>query len=162
MTTRSRRKTAMVKILAGQALVMSLLAGTPGATTADDTDKPASRATYQLPETAGTWTRDPNPAGRELSWNEARKFLAKMNEKGFGGCVRWSLPSRDDLTAMARHLADGGSEDEGISPEADFYWSSTTSSFEPDYADAVNMEDGSVDSQRKSEFNYLWPLCEGR
>jgi hypothetical protein len=24
------------------------------------------------------------------------------------------------------------------------------------------MDDGSVDSQSKTEFNYLWPLCEGR
>jgi hypothetical protein len=146
-------------ILTGLALVISLLAGIPESASADDTAPPPSGTTFRLPETGGVWTRDANPAGRELAWEEARRFLADLNGKGFGGCAQWILPSRDDLTAMARYMGNGGSDESGIYPVADFYWSSTTGSLESGYADAVSMEDGSVDSQSKDELNYLWPLC---
>jgi len=60
---------------------------------------------------------------------------------------------------MATYLNSGNADDEGISPEQDYYWSATTDPLEKDYADAVNMEDGSVDICEKSEFNYVWPVC---
>lgn len=105
------------------------------------------------------WTRDGNPAGKELTWKEAHDFLRDLNRDLFGSCAAWRLPERDELAALLAWLNSGNADNEAVSPEQDFYWSATTDPMETDYAYAVNMGDGSVDICEKSDFNYVWPVC---
>jgi len=116
--------------------------------------------TFVMPESGTSWTRDGNPAGKELTWAEAHDYLKDLSRKRSDGCARWRLPSRGELTALAAYLKSGYADDEGISAEPDYYWSASSNPLEKDYADAVNLEDGSVDSCDKTEFNYVWPVCD--
>jgi len=115
--------------------------------------------TFTLPGNGVLWTRDGNPAGLELTWTEALEFLHELNMQKFGGCEGWRLPSRGELTELLAYLNSGNADDEDILAEQDYYWSSSAAPLESGYADAVNMEDGSVDTNQKDEINYVWPVC---
>lgn len=119
----------------------------------------SAEETFVLPENQLLWTRDGNPFGTELTWAAAHTFLDELNRKKYAGCERWRMPSRGELTQMMTYLKSGNAVDEAISPELGYYWSSSVDPLENDYADAVNMEDGSVDSCEKTEINYVWPVC---
>jgi hypothetical protein len=131
----------------------------PGPCLAESGTAVPAEETFVLPENKVLWTRDGNPAGTELTWAEAHTFLNGLNRKKFGGCERWRMPSRGELTQMLAYLDSGNADDEDISPEQGYYWSSSVDPLRNDYADAVSMEDGSVDSCEKSEINYVWPVC---
>lgn len=113
-----------------------------------------------LPENRILWTRDANPAGSELSWTEAHEFLADLNSENYAGCRQWRLPSREELAEMLTYLDSGNADNGDISPELDDYWAFASNGLESDYADVVNMEDGSIDSHLKSDSNYVWPVCD--
>jgi len=115
---------------------------------------------FDLPESRILWTRDGNPAGSELTWTEAHEFLNELNRENFAGCTQWRLPSREELTEMLTYLNSGNADDGDISPELDDYWAFAANGLESDYADVVNMEDGSTDINLKSDSNYVWPVCD--
>jgi hypothetical protein len=143
-------------------LAFAMLIIVPAPVAAEDSGVFPSGKAYTVPGTGQRWTRDSNLAGGEVTWQQAQDFVKQINSKKFAGRQDWRLPSRDDLRAMAKYLNSDNSQTDGITAEADFYWSATTGDFEPDYADAVNMADGSVDSQSKSDYNYVWPVSTGR
>jgi hypothetical protein len=116
--------------------------------------------TFVLPESRILWTRDGNPAGSMLTWGEAHEFLHDLNLENFAGCERWRLPLQEELAELLIYLESGQADDEGIFPERDYYWSSAVNGLESDYADVVNMEDGSMDSRLKTDNNYVWPVCD--
>jgi hypothetical protein len=147
---------AIRTILAGLLAITVLI---PGALYAESMTPSSDEETFALPENGVLWTRDGNLAGKELTWGEALEFLNDLNMKKFGGCKGWRMPSREELTALLTYLDSGNADDEDISPEQDYYWSSSTDSLESGYADAVNMEDGSVDGNEKTDINYVWPVC---
>jgi hypothetical protein len=146
-------------MLTGLLATLVTLAVQPGGCSAETGAPAAYGKMFVLPGSGTSWTRDGNPAGREMTWAEAHDLLRELGMKRVTGCAVWRLPSRGELTAMASYLLSGNADGEGISPEQDFYWSSTTDPLEKDYAIAVNMEDGSEDSCDKSESNYVWPVC---
>jgi hypothetical protein len=153
------KKTSVWFVLAGLMATLVSIPIHPGPCSAE-TGVPASDGdTFVLPGSGASWTRDGNPAGKELTWAAAHDFLNDLSRKRFRGCAGWRLPSRGELTALAAYLNSGYADDEGISAEPDYYWSVSVDPLEKDYADAVNLEDGSVDSCDKSEFNYVWPVC---
>lgn len=140
-------------VMAGMFTILACIPCRPGHGFAE------SGLTFSAPEGGVVWTRDGNPAGKELSWDEAHDYLRGLNTDSFGGCAFWRLPVRDELTALLAWLNSGNADGEQVSPEQDFYWSATTDSLETGYAYAVNMGDGSVDNCKKSDFNYVWPVC---
>jgi len=131
----------------------------PGLCFAESETSVSDDETFALPENGVRWTRDGNPAGQELTWSEALEFLNDLNLKKFGGCERWRMPSREELTDMLAYLDAGNTDEVDISPVQDYYWSSSVDPLENGYADVVNMEDGSVDICLKTEFNFVWPVC---
>jgi len=153
-------KESLVRVvLAGLIAALSAIPIHAGPCSAETGASATVGGTFLMPGISASWTRDGNLAGKELTWVEAHDFLKDLNLKRFAGCARWRLPSRDELTALAAYLNSGYVEDEGISAEPDYYWSASVYPLEKDYADAVNLEDGSVDSCDKSEFNFVWPVC---
>lgn len=132
----------------------------PGPCFAENEISAPEAEVFELPESRILWTRDGNPAGSELSWTEAIEFLNDLNRENFAGCTRWRLPSREELTEMLTYLNSGNADDGDISPELDDYWAFAANGLESDYADVVNMEDGSADIHLKSDSNYVWPVCD--
>jgi hypothetical protein len=131
----------------------------PGLCFAESETSLSDDETFALPENGVRWTRDGNPAGKELTWAEAHGFLNELNLKKFGGCEGWRMPSREELAEMLTYLDAGNTDDVDIFPEQDDYWSSSADPLENGYADVVNMGDGSVDSSQKTEINFVWPVC---
>jgi len=146
-------------ILAGLIALFVSIPFPPGPCFAESEIAVSAEETFVMSGNKALWTRDGNPAGTELTWAEAHTFLHELNTKKFGGCERWRMPSRDELTQMLTYLESGNADEEAISPEQGYYWSSSVNPLENDYADAVNMEDGSVDNCEKTEINYVWPVC---
>jgi len=146
-------------VLAGLSLALGSFFDLPCPGAAEIPESDPSAETFSIPGSRLYWTRSSNPSKGELSWQEAQNFVRQKNKDRFANGTNWRLPSRDELTAMVKYLNSGGSQAEGVSAMPDFYWSATSGAFETDYADAVNMADGSVDSQNKSDYNYLWPVC---
>ncbi|MGA7826092.1 MAG: DUF1566 domain-containing protein [Geobacteraceae bacterium] len=131
----------------------------PDRCSADNETFVAEDETFVLPESGVLWTRDGNPAGRELSWSDSLDFLTGLNDKKFAGCEGWRLPSSKELTDLQTYLNSGNADDEDISPEQDYYWASSIDPLDASYSDAVNLADGSVDSCDKTEINFVWPVC---
>jgi hypothetical protein len=134
----------------------------PASIVAEDNGAYSTSEVYKAPGMGLLWTRDSNLAGGEITWQQALDFVKQLNSKKYAGQQIWRLPSRDELRAMATLLNSNASQADGITAAPDFYWSATTGDFEQDYADAVNMADGSVDIQNKSDYNYVWPVCAGK
>lgn len=139
-------------------VVSGLLA--PGPCFAEKEISASEAETFVLPEGRILWTRDANPAGSELTWAEAHEFLHELNREKFAGCTQWRLPSQEELAEMLTYLDIGNADDGDISPELDDYWAFAANGLESDYADVVNMEDGSTDIHLKSDSDYVWPVCD--
>ncbi len=108
-----------------------------------------------------TWLKDANFNHDMLDWQGALNLVEKMNKESAYGQNDWRIPNileLESLTDMSRHSPALPVANPFISVQ-DFYWSSTTSMYEPRYAWALYMRDGGVGVGFKplSEF-YLWPV----
>jgi hypothetical protein len=107
------------------------------------------------------WLKNANLNRDMLDWKSAFDFVKKMNEDGNDGFKDWRLPSiieLESLTDMGRHSPALPVDNPFIHVQ-DFYWSSTTSMYDPHYAWVLYAKDGAVGVGYKplSEF-YLWPV----
>jgi len=146
-------------IMAGLIALFVCIPFNPGSCSAENGVPGAKEETFVLPERGLIWTRNANPAGQEMTWSDSLVFLNGLNGKKFAGCEGWRMPSREELADMLTYLESGNGADDDISPEQDYYWSSSTDPLETGYADAVNMADGTVDICQKIDINYVWPVC---
>lgn len=108
-----------------------------------------------------TWLKDANFNHDMLDWHGALNSVEKMNRESAYGHNDWRLPNileLESLTDMSRHSPALPVANPFIKVH-DFYWSSTTSMYEPRYAWTLYMRDGAVGVGFKplSEF-YLWPV----
>lgn len=108
-----------------------------------------------------TWLKDANFNHDMLDWQGALNLVEKMNKESAYGHNDWRLPNileLENLTDMSRYSPALPVANPFVNVQ-DFYWSSTTSMYEPRYAWALYMRDGGVGVGFKplSEF-YLWPV----
>jgi len=111
-----------------------------------------------------TWSKDADPAGRPLTWQEALSMVHTLNRKQFGGCRDWRLPNIRELES----LVDLGAHSPALRTGHPFvniqdaYWSSTTSVYEPRYAWTLYSRDGIVGVGFKpGDDFFLWPVRSG-
>ncbi len=117
------------------------------------------------------WTLNADIAGRTLSWEDAREYIARMNMDGYAGHKDWCLPSREDLKALIDHVKsqgfDGSTPERtvaagfqgiGVNNAQQSYWSSTTDIYQSSKAWNVSMLDGSQDVGDKTLYHSLWPV----
>ena len=110
------------------------------------------------------WSRKADLDGGKTSWIEALRSVARI--EGENGETRspWRLPNVRELES----LVSLESHSPAFSPNhmfenvRSFYWTSTTSVYEPSYAWAVYMRDGAVGVGYKAgrEF-YVWAVRQG-
>jgi hypothetical protein len=110
------------------------------------------------------WSKDANPAGRPLVWQEALSVVNAFNREKLGGHHGWRLPNIRELES----LVDLGSHSPALPAGHPFvdiqeaYWSSTTSVYEPRYAWTVYSRDGIVGVGFKPQGGfYAWPVRNG-
>jgi len=108
------------------------------------------------------WTKDANLYGTENWWN-ATSYCWDLTQANHSD---WSLPYFSELNT----LIDETQVDPALPPDnpftnvqSDFYWSSTTESYQTNYAWGVHLGDGSVGYGDKSNDNDVWCVRgEGR
>jgi hypothetical protein len=108
-----------------------------------------------------TWTRNTSFSKVFINWNDAAQLIQKMNTNMEFGFDDWRIPHIQELES----LIDLGTHspalpvDHSFTNIQDFYWSGTTSVYEPRYAWALYMKDGALGVGYKAnpEF-FLWPV----
>ncbi len=111
-----------------------------------------------------TWSRDADPAGRPLAWEEALSAIRAYNGAAGAGRGDWRLPNIRELES----LVDLGFHSPALTAGHPFvnvrdaYWSSTTSVYEPRYAWTLYGRDGyvGVGFKPRADF-YAWPVSGG-
>jgi len=112
-------------------------------------------------DTGLTWLRDANIHKDMMNWKSAFDLISKLNTKMAYGHNDWRVPNiieLESLTDMGQH-SPALSDDHSFNNVQEFYWSSTTSMYDMNYAWVLYMVDGAVGVGHKplSEF-YLWPV----
>jgi hypothetical protein len=119
------------------------------------------------------WSRDGNPAGRLLSWDDAVEFIRMLNEQNYAGHADWRLPDIDELkkfTVAVKEAAGVGSFVGDITVvsvlkrlgfhnvQSGDYWSSTTSIYNDAETWYLSMKYGGNSSGNRSLYMYAWPV----
>jgi len=119
--------------------------------------------TYTIYDSATnlTWLKSANYFNDMLDWKSAFDLIEKMNRECKYGHNDWRLPSiveLESLTDMSQHSPALPIEHLFVNVQ-EFYWSSTTSMYDINYAWVLYVKDGAVGVGYKplSEF-YLWPV----
>jgi hypothetical protein len=93
-------------------------------------------------------------------WREALAAVAKLNRESAGSA--WRLPTINELEALVDCAAHSPALPSGhpFAHVQDFYWSSTTSLVEPDWAWALYLEKGAagVGQKRFAQFS-VWAVA---
>ena len=108
-----------------------------------------------------TWLKNANIFKDTVDWKTAFDLLSKMDKESTSGYNDWRLPNIVELES----LIDSGRHspalpvDHRFTDVQSYYWSSTTSMYETNYAWVLYITDGAVGVGHKplSEF-YLWPV----
>jgi len=119
--------------------------------------------TYTIYDSATnlTWLKRANYLNDMLDWKSAFDLIEKMNREYKYGHNDWRLPSiveLESLTDMSQH-SPALPVDHLFVNVQEFYWSSTTSVYDINYAWVLYIKDGAVGVGYKplSDF-YLWPV----
>ena len=119
--------------------------------------------TYTIYDSATnlTWLKRANYLNDMLDWKSAFDLIEKMNREYKYGHNDWRLPSiveLESLTDLNQH-SPALPVDHLFVNVQEFYWSSTTSMYDINYAWVLYVKDGAVGVGYKplSEF-YLWPV----
>lgn len=103
------------------------------------------------------WTRSADLQPGLTDWQGALDRVANLNRRQYCGIGQWRLPNINELESLvdasAHHPAlPSGHPFDGVGQE---YWSSTTSSFEPDWAMALYLQKGVVGVGPKTASEFL-------
>jgi len=108
-----------------------------------------------------TWLKNANLFKDTVDWKTAFDLLSKMKKESTSGYNDWRLPNIVELESLidsGRHSPALPSGHPFIDVQP-YYWSSTTSMYDTNYAWVLYITDGAVGVGHKplSEF-YLWPV----
>jgi hypothetical protein len=110
------------------------------------------------------WTKKANCTSMEVNWKTALETVKAMNADRVYGYGDWRLPNIRELES----LTDMGSHSPALSSGHSFkavqkyYWSSTTSTYDPCYAWALYIEDGAVGVGYKPNSSFfVWAVRDG-
>ena len=112
-------------------------------------------------DTGLIWLRDANVHKSTMAWDSAFDLITEMNSKMAYGYNDWRVPNiieLESLTDMSQH-SPALPDNHSFKDVQEFYWSSTTSMYDTNYAWVLYLVDGAVGVGHKPlpEF-YLWPV----
>lgn len=111
-------------------------------------------------KTGLAWTRQADAARKAVTWQDALNLIRVMNQNKHFGFSDWRLPNIRELESLVddRRHSPAISFLSGLVNIRSFYWSATTSVFEPSYAWALYTDDGNigVGYKNRPEF-HVWP-----
>jgi len=110
------------------------------------------------------WLRDTDPGRRLLDWGAALELVARLNGERLGGHSNWSLPNINQLESLVdcRRAQPALSTGHPFINTREGYWSSTSSSFETDWAWVLYLNKGALGVGHKSGATFhAWPVAAG-
>lgn len=107
------------------------------------------------------WSRDANPSGFPLTWQEALDFVAGLNGEIWLGASDWRLPNRRELHSLLsfqtrRPALPEGHPFSGVFPS--WYWTSTSLARAPTHAWYVNLDGARSFYGGKDQSFLVWPV----
>lgn len=117
------------------------------------------------------WTKDANIAKKYMTWDDAFKFIDELNKQKYAGYSDWRLPAKKEFKTLVDYAGSQGYKRDldkhfnmtGFrNVQANVYWSSSTYALNPAYAWYVDMIDGDVYGDDKTNTNYVWPVRAGQ
>jgi hypothetical protein len=119
------------------------------------------------------WSRNANPAGWLMSWDDAVDYVRMLNEQKYAGRADWKLPDFDEFKKFLAAVKEAGGVDSfggdttvvsvlkriGFhNVHAGDYWSSTTSMYNDSEVWYVNMMYGGKSAGNKALYMCVWPV----
>ncbi len=117
------------------------------------------------------WTKNANLAGEKITWNNAFKFIEKLNKQKYAGYSDWRLPTNGELQTLAAYAHSNLTFYElfnkiGFENIQPGYWSSTTyTNTEGTTVTGVAWEvymDGGYEKLKYKTPSYVWPVRVGK
>jgi hypothetical protein len=117
------------------------------------------------------WTREANIAGKQMTWDNAFKFIEKLNKEKYAGYTDWRLPSKDEFITLIDYAKGKGYKkdfDQVLNKvgfrnvQARYYWSSSTSADDTADAWGVGMWYGFALGYNKTFTDCVWPVRAGQ
>ncbi len=108
-----------------------------------------------------TWSRDANPNGFPVTWQEALDAIAAMNSDHYLGCNGWRLPNRLELRSLMSYQSRKPALPAGHPFENIFlgwYWSATSAAINPAYSWYVHLEGARMFYGKKDQYYLFWPV----
>jgi murein DD-endopeptidase MepM/ murein hydrolase activator NlpD len=114
------------------------------------------------------WTKNANPAGTYMNWQQALDYVKTVNT---GGYTDWRLPNKKEMRSLIDYsqfippLPQGNPFTNVVS--GGYYWSSTTLANDPCFAWVVDMQYGAVSVDNGYGFAkwydcFAWPVRGGQ
>jgi len=108
------------------------------------------------------WTRQANPLGFPLPWQEALDAVAALRREGHLGRSDWRMPNRRELRSLIDHGRKNPALPDGHPFTGVFlgwYWTGTSKAGLENYAWNLHLEGGRLFYSRKDEARLLWPVA---
>jgi hypothetical protein len=107
------------------------------------------------------WTLDADPAAGPVTWEAAGRIVSEVNASRKYGFSDWRLPHIRELESLCdmQHYSPALPQDHPFREVREFYWSCTTSRYDPGYAWTLYALDGNVGVGYKPGADFhLWPV----
>jgi hypothetical protein len=108
-----------------------------------------------------TWMRNADIIQKPVKWGDALSTIHRINAEKHFGFNDWRLPNireLESLTDMTVHSPAVAARKWFFSVQS-FYWSSTTSVYDPSYAWTLYTEDGNIGVGFKNGADFhVWPV----
>jgi hypothetical protein len=108
------------------------------------------------------WSKNSNPAGFPMLWEESLDFIDSLNSQNFAGRNDWRMPNRKELHSLISF----NENKPAIAAPNPFgkiflawYWTSTSYAGSLKHAWRVQLEGGRMFFGAKTEYSLLWPVC---
>jgi hypothetical protein len=112
--------------------------------------------------TALRWSKCADLAGGPVNWPDALAAMERLNQRAEGK-VRWRLPNINELESLVDCGMHGPALPSGhpFTDVQEYYWSSTTSMFEPDWAWALYLTKGAVGvGLKRRPLFFVWAVSD--